>query len=475
MGNKDIILIDKTFETSYSLEYKSIFDDKITALSKALNLDIKSINLVNKTSFEDYIEALYQEAKEYSNVILIYSNMPMIDIKETKSLYELHINNFAFYTYGENYPKGIVPSVLRVGAFERAMSIIKGKNIVCSTSAIHEAIFTDPNFFEIEILVSKYDLRYYRLDFTAVNKSNNMLISRLKDFTSYQKIAAAIIEKKVSTRSLPAYFQIDVSSTSNNTKRYLSEIGANSESFLSVENFDRIYDDALDYTEKCHLSIGVHGEPLLNEHIFEILNKALSNKNAIVYLETNAILLTNDNAKRIADLQHENSNFNVIIHLDAIEPDVYNTIYTNDHLNVVLENLDYYLLRASENTYIQIIKQKDNFDSLKNFYAYFEKYKVKIIMQKCPTYRGLVKSGKVGDLAPIERMPCWHIKRDMYIDQNGDSYICSYDIQKSIRIGNVLESSVEQVWNAYDEYYQKDICGSIDFCSNCDEWYLYNF
>ncbi len=475
MGSKDIIIIDNTFENNYSIEYKGIFEAKALELSKVLGLDTKNINLSAVSSFEDYIEALYQEAKDYCNIILLYSNMPMVDIEETKSLYNLHTNNFAFYTYGENYPKGIVPTALRVGAFERVMNIIKGKSILCSTFAIHEAIFTDPNFFEIEILVSSYDLRYFRLDFTSINKSNNVLISRFKDLPSYKDVASSILENQISTRALPAYIQIDVSGETNNPKRCFEKVQKFSDSFLSVDDFNKIYDDATNFVEKCHLSIGLNNEPLLNENIFKMLDKALSNKNITVYLETNAILLTKDNAKAIADLQHANSNLNVIVHLDAIEPTAYNKIYTNDYLNSILENLDYYLIRASENTYIQIVKQKDNFDSLKNFYAYFEKYKVKIIMQKYPTYRGLIENKKIGDLSPITRHACWHIKRDMYIDEKGYSYICSYDIQKMVSLGNVLENSIENVWNALDEYYQKDILSHIDFCSGCDEWYLYNF
>lgn len=477
MENIDIIIIDNTFENNYSLEHKSVFEEKAKNLSKTLELDIKNVLLSSAESFEQYLEALYQEVKDYSNIILLYSNMPMLDIEETVSLYKMHTDNFAFYTYGENYPKGIVPTALRVGAFERIISIIKGKNILCSTNAIHEAIFTDPNFFEIEILVSSYDLRYFRLDFTSINKSNNILISRFKDLPSYKDVANAIVENKISTRALPSYIQLEVSGTTNNPKRCLSNVQNSTDGFMSVSDFSKIYDDAAGFVEKYHLSIGLHNEPLSNENIFEILSYALSNKNVTVYLETNGVLLTKDNAKAISDLQHANANLNVIVHLDAIEPSVYNKIYTSDHLNTILENLDYYLLRANDNTYIQIIKQKDNFDSLKNFYAYFEKYKVKIIMQKYPTYRGIIDNAKVGDLSPITRHACWHIKRDMYIDEKGDSYICSYDIQKSVLLGNVLESSssIENIWNALDKYYQKDISSSIDFCSGCDEWYLYNF
>ena len=223
------------------------------------------------------------------------------------------------------------------------------------------------------------------------------------------------------------------------------------------------------------MSIGKINEPLLNNDIFEILAKALSNKNITVYLETNAILLTKEYAQNIISLQHDHKNFNVIIHLDAIDKETYNKIYTNDHLDTVLANLDYYLLRSSNQTYIQIIKQKYNFDRLKDFYAYFDKYKVKIIMQKYPTYRGIIENNKIGDLSPIVRLGCWHISRDMYIDEKHNSYICSYDIEKKMLLGNVAEKGLETVWNEVEKYYQQDSSKPMAFCENCDEWYLYNF
>ncbi len=471
-----IILIDNTFESKYSLEYKNIFDAKVKSLTAKLNLDSKNIQFDNNNiSSLEYIEYIYKETENYENIIFIHSDMPLIDIEETEKLYNLHINNFAFYSYGENYPKGIVPSILRVGSFERIIPILKNKNITLSNSIIHESIFLEPNFFEIEILVSEYDLRYYRLDLTSINKSNNILISKLKDFNSYKEVSEAIISNNVSRVTLPAYIEIEICSTNNNKKRCIEAFYNKENIYVSKDDFSKIYDDISNFTDSCHLSIGKINEPLLNNDIFEILAKALSNKNITVYLETNAILLTKEYAQNIISLQHDHKNFNVIIHLDAIDKETYNKIYTNDHLDTILANLDYYLLRSSNQTYIQIIKQKDNFDRLKDFYAYFDKYKVKIVMQKYPTYRGIIENNKIGDLSPIVRLGCWHISRDMYIDEKYDSYICSYDIEKKMLLGNVAEKGLETVWNEAGKYYQQDTSKPMAFCENCDEWYLYNF
>ncbi len=213
----------------------------------------------------------------------------------------------------------------------------------------------------------------------------------------------------------------------------------------------------------------------IRREIRKARGKALSNKNITVYLETNALLLRKEYAQRLSNLQYEHSNFNIIIHLDAIDVASYNAIYKNDNLNLTLENLDYFLLRCNKNTYLQIVKQKDNFDNLKDFYAYFDKYKIKIIMQKYATYRGIIANNKVGDLSPITRLACWHIVRDMYIDYDGQCYICSYDIEKKLPLGNVIITNFEDVWSEGNQYYKQDISSSNSFCANCDEWYLFNF
>ncbi|MBW5380226.1 spiro-SPASM protein, partial [Brachyspira hampsonii] len=424
---------------------------------------------------------IYAESENYDNIIYIPCNMPLFNADETIKLTKIHEENISYFSYGENYPSGIVPFIIRRTAFEKLFNIIKTKDIKVSENAISNIVFVDPNFFEIEILISEHDMRYYRLHLFADSKRNAILIKKLIDYKDYNEMVKAIEENPSIRRTLPSFIEIDISNRQNVFNKYLlknqtikNEL-SKEEKNITLDEFKNIYDKLYNFCGDFHISIGSYYEPLLNKDIFDILEYSTRNKNVQVYLETNALLLDSGKAKRLLSMQSERSNLNVIIHLDTVEEDVYNKIYDNGDIKTIMSNIDYYLLREPKNTYLQITKQKDNFDYLASYYKYFDKYKIDIIMQKYYNYRGIIDDNRVGDMAPIINIGCWHLARDLFIDSYGDIYICRFDINKEKKIASIYDENLEDIWKKIENYFLDNVSKKLDFCKNCDEWYLYNF
>ncbi|WP_295161909.1 spiro-SPASM protein [uncultured Brachyspira sp.] len=476
-----LILIDKSFDSDYSKEFDNIFNDKTVILKNTLNCDIKYIENNDLENIENYLNNIYKESENYDNIIYIPSSMPLFDIEETIKLTEIHKENISYFSYGENYPAGIVPFIIRRDSFEKLFNIIKTKNIKPSETAVNNIVFVDPNFFEIEILISKYDMRYYRISLFADSKRNAILINKLINYKNYDEIVKAIEENPSIRRTLPSYIEIDISNRQNIIKKSLLKSGffrnelSKDEKNMTLEEFKIIYDNILNFCGDFCMSVGSYYEPMLNNDIFEILNYSTKNKNVNIYLETNAMMLDSEKAKKLISLQNERENLHVIIHLDAVDEDVYNKIYENGDIKTVMSNIDYYLLREPKNTYLQIIKQKYNFDYLASYYKYFDKYKIEIIMQKYYTYRGIVDDNRVGDMTPLINIGCWHLARDLFIDSYGDIYICRFDINREIKADSIYKNDLANIWNMLGNYFIDNVCGKLDFCKNCDEWYLYNF
>lgn len=477
-----LILIDNSFSNEYSKEFENQFLNKADILKNNLNCDIKFIEYdINLKTIEDYLNRIYKESENYENIIYIPCNMPLFSVEETIKLTKIHEENIAYFSYGENYPVGIVPFIIRRNSFEKLFNMIKNKDIKISENAIRDIVFIDPNFFEIEILVSEYDMRYYRLYLFADSKRNSILISKLIDYKRCEDIAKAVKENPIIRRTLPAYIEIDINNRQNViNKNLFSCESLRKELFKEEKNttfgdFKNMFDKLCDFCGDFHLSIGSFYEPLINKDIFEILDYASKNKNVNIYLETNALLLDNDKAKKLIDLQNERNNLFAIIHLDAVDENIYNKIYENGDIKTILSNIDYYLIREPKNAYLQITKQKSNFDYLASYYKYFEKYKAEIIMQKYYTYRGIIEDNRVGDMSPLIKTGCWHLARDLFIDSYGDIYICRFDINKEKKISSIYEDDLENIWKLFEDYYANNVFDKLDFCKNCDEWYLYNF
>ena len=477
-----LVLVDKSFSNEFSKEFDGIFNEKINLLKDALNCDVKYIENNDLENIDNYLNNIFNESENYDNIVYIPSNMPLFSIDETVKLTKIHEENIAYFSYGENYPLGIVPIIIRRTAFEKLFNIIKTKNIKPSENAINNIVFVDPNFFEIEILISNHDMRYYRLSFFADSKRNNILIKKLINNKSYDDIVNLIEKDPSIRRTLPSYIEIDITNRQNAVNKYLLKSEAfkaelsKEEKNITLEEFKTIYDKLYDFCNDFHMSIGSHYEPLFNKDIFEILDYATSNKSVNIYLETNASLLDSEKAKRLISLQAERNNLHVIIHLDTVDENVYNKMYEGADIKTIISNIDYYLLREPKNTYLQIVKQKDNFDYLASYYKYFDKYKnIDIIMQKYYTYRGIIEDNRVGDMAPLINVGCWHLARDLFIDSYGDIYICRFDINKERKIASIYEESLDNIWKSLEDYFVDNACKRLDFCKNCDEWYLYNF
>ena len=182
-----IIIVDESFENEYSKIFLEDFAKKIELLKQELNCDVKNINYAANRA-EDYLNNIYRETENYDNIIYIPNNMPMFNIDETVKLTKIHNENISYFTYGENYPEGIIPFIIRRNAFEKLFNCIKTKNINITENAIKDIVFIDPNFFEIEILVSEYDMRYYRISLFANSKRNALLISKLIKLLLYKPI-----------------------------------------------------------------------------------------------------------------------------------------------------------------------------------------------------------------------------------------------------------------------------------------------
>ncbi|EKV57107.1 spiro-SPASM protein [Brachyspira hampsonii] len=476
-----LILADRTFSNEFSIIFDDIFNDKINTLKEKLNCDVKYIENNDLEKIENYLNNIYRESENYDNIIYIPGNMPLFNADETIKLTKIHEENISYFSYGENYPAGIVPFIIRRTAFEKLFNIIKTKDIKVSENAISNIVFVDPNFFEIEILISEYDMRYYRLYLFADSKRNAILIKKLIAYKDYNEMVKAIEENPSIRRTLPSFIEIDISNRQNVLNKYLlknqtikNEL-SKEEKNITLDEFKTIYDKLYNFCGDFHISIGSYYEPLLNKDIFDILEYSTRNKNVQVYLETNALLLDSVNAKRLLSMQSERDNLNVIIHLDAVEEDVYNIIYDSGDIKTIMSNIDYYLLREPKNTYLQITKQKDNFDYLASYYKYFDKYKIDIIMQKYYNYRGIIDDNRVGDMAPLINVGCWHLARDLFIDSYGDIYICRFDINKEKKIASIYEENLEDIWKKLENYFLDNVSKKLDFCNNCDEWYLYNF
>ena len=76
------------------------------------------------------------------------------------------------------------------------------------------------------------------------------------------------------------------------------------------------------------------------------------------------------------------------------------------------------------------------------------------------------------------RPPCSVIYDTLFIGVNGNARICCLDVFDETSVGNVLETSIKDVWNGEKmnqirHYHETRQFDKIDLCKNCQDWSRY--
>lgn len=124
----------------------------------------------------------------------------------------------------------------------------------------------------------------------------------------------------------------------------------------------------------------------------------------------------------------------------------------------------------------QFVRMNENEDELETFYRFWKEKINNVLIQKYDNLAGQIPDRRVADISPIKRNVCWHLKRDMYILQNGDVLMCREDAYEKNIAGNIFSDDLktirEKIFKIYCDHTEKNYKG---LCEHCDEYYTYNF
>ena len=520
---KDIILIDTTWihylqTFKYSLENingKNSLQILLEKLSK-LNID-KLLLLPPKNELDDSIKAAIEIAKNfniatefskivvrnkkeqletlsiflsnnnYENIILLYSDSPFIDIDELLKLYNLHKEGKAEYTFGDNYAEGLVPEILSRNFIEKVKEKNYKKPDILSRK-VFDCIEDDINKYFIEVQVAEKDFSIKRFELTASSKRNIEIIKNLKKFVdfncSYIDLFNAIEEHPEILHIFPRYVEIEITNNCNLNCSFCPRIKMNRKvEDMHFSLFKKIIDQLASAYDDIIVSFTLMGEPTMHPFFVEFVDYAINSKIFNIIIETNGTLFNNELIKNLSSYPIDK--LTILFGIDAINSATYNKLRASydgkNYFETVCNNIKNFLEYRSENrlrTFIQIIKMEDNKKELEDFYKFWEKFTGNIVIQKYNNYLNLLPDREIADFTPLDRVPCWHLQRDIEIFSNGSVPLCKQDINCSKLIGNLNNETIIEIWEKLKKYYIENAkfnFNDIKECSICDEWWTFNF
>lgn len=513
------------FDEHSEFEEKKVFDGKnALELSRnwacALGLEYFYVNVPTLADFLQQVNHLVSE-NHADCVVFSYSDLPFLNVSLTEKLLKSHFEYKCEYSFADGFPYGFAPEIIDAGTLKilyemtQKTQLESGKKCF-SRSAIFDLIKTDINAFEVNSVLSETDWRLWRFAFHCGHKENflqcenlfkaavkkNLSVFTMNDESkncNAEILCKTACETLSCLKTVPAFYDIQICDKETVDCIYSpyfdeyakkNNVSADkSQNFMSFDLYSKLLDEISKTSGSGVISLSAWGEPLCHPDFLKIIEKTLSYQGFSVFLETSCFHVDKEfclNLKNIVEnaLSRKNDYDKIMIcvKLDAFSGKMYQKIHPNakegDFENLV-ENVKTLCEVLPGFVYPQFVRMNENEEELESFFRFWnEKTNPsggKLTVQKYQNYCNLLCDRKPADLSPLERNPCWHLRRDMTILSNGDVPMCKQCVFSNI-VGNVFTESIEKIWRKTDDVLLNHLHEKYPLpCEKCDEYYTYNF
>lgn len=498
MGNVAVInLINKNkysdfnfFKEESVLDRVLSFSEKLPEIEKTLLLlsadeevDKKSSKIVKSSWTEEDLFGVFSGlSKDFENIFYFWGDYPLLDGDLARKMYGNHVKYYAGYTFADGYPLGLSPEILRSTEIEQLYQLSRGRAGKISRTTVFDVLQKDINAFDIETEISPVDLRMYRISLSCDNRRNSEQLKNLIDagITDTESLLNKIGECSHLLRTKPSYYQIQITDSCPQLCSYCpfssEAVPANQKQSMSLENYRELLDRISEFSDDAYISLSAWGEPSMHSGFLSIAEETLKRESLSLIIETSGLGWSNEQLETIKELSvRYNNPVQWIVSLDALDRDLYRQL-RGEGYDEAYERADRLIALFGDNCWIQSVRMKENEANLEKFFRFWKKKTENIIIQKYDWFCGEYDQKKITDLSPLNRDPCWHIKRDMFIKLNGDVPLCREDLKCEMKLGNIFKNGLEEIWAAGDSTYRKHIEGDYPLlCRECDEYYTFNF
>jgi spiro-SPASM protein len=444
--------------------------------------DLGGAQLVRRSlrSDADLMRALVSVSTEYENLIYTFADAPFLDSELTADLRRLHRESYAEYSFVDGYPAGLCPEIIRTGILPALAALSENEDTTMDRESVFRVLSKDINAFDVETDIAPVDLRMLRIQLYTDTRAGFLLCRALA--AAEPKGVEAIIdlvEKRPDfLRTLPAFLGVQIIEGCPQAcsycpfPRFGSDILQN-RNYMPSERFTWLVGEVTAHAPELTIGISTWGEPALHPEIGDIIAAALSPPHTSLLIETSGIGW--DPSVLDAIPANLSPRITWIVSLDANDPELYQELR-----GAGFEEAQATMHRLAERfpgqVYPQAVRMHENEEHLEHFYRYWKDEVGQVIIQKYDDFHGELPQKKVTDLSPLERFPCWHLKRDLTVLTDGSVPRCREDISRTDILGNIFGEGFEAVWERNTETYLAHTRGNYPgICANCDEYYTFNF
>ncbi|MCG8572383.1 MAG: spiro-SPASM protein [Spirochaetes bacterium] len=416
------------------------------------------------------LETLHKEAKNCETVIILPAGHPFYDEDYIQKMIHQHEKFLADYTYGLGFPAGLLPEVVKKDVLPEMMKLVE-KEETCRQDYLFYSLSKDINSFDIETLLAPKDLRLLRVRIGNNDAGEKKLTQKLYDQfngkATYTEIAEFLHAHPEKLFTIPYLLTLELTNQRDTDSTYLPP-KEDAVQILDLELIQKIIAQALQQNPHINLILGGLGEPLLHPEIFKIFESLKQIQGELV-IETCGLTITDSFIQELTKLDMDNIKW--VIKVDAENENTYRQIHPQGNFQQANEAVKL-LKAAGYKVYTQIVRMPINEEEIEKLIR--NKQIEDIIIRKYSTYCGKIPDQKVVDLSPMNRIPCFHLRREIYVNATGKVSPCNSAFDWII--GDLDQQDLKEInillGNQYREHAKKNY---QKYCKNCDDYYLFLF
>ncbi len=454
------------------------------------------------TAAEQWTEALLcaalsKAAAGFDHAYFLWADLPFVDSGFASSLFERHIEYAAEYTFADCYPLGLAPEIFASGILPVIADMAKGLSDFPSRDTLFSAIKKDINSFDIETDIADEDVRMLRVLLACDTLRNREACEGLKGINA-QNYAKVIRERQGALRTRPAFYAFQISGSCPFECAFCPYPSASSSSkgksgFMEIERFKAALEKIADFSDDAVISLSLWGECAFHPEIAAFAEEVLKHSKFSLLIETTGIGWQKDALERIraaAAAAETAPDFfmrpagavNWVVSLDAVSSKMYGELRgldsaESEKLFAEAAALVFWLKENfGGRVYPQFLRMRKNEAELEDFFRFWKEKNGDLIIQKYDHFCALLPDERPADLSPLERIPCWHLKRDVSVLIDGSVPFCREDAAGEHICGNIFFDSLPDIFAKNKSLYESHInCNYEGICGNCDEYYTFNF
>lgn len=289
------------------------------------------------------------------------------------------------------------------------------------------------------------------------------------------------IQGKIVLNSIPKILNLEVTNFCNLDCPICVAKNTREQGFLDLNLLKKLIKENKKILKNQFIWLHFNGEPLLHPHFPKIIR--ILKKNGIrTRFSTNATLLNEESSLKLmkAGLDY------IVFSVDGYTKKTYEKIRKGASFEKVENNILNFLKIKKEQgfktkTQIQIIKMKENKYEIKPFIQKWKKTDINYINVKsfCSRAWRARKISEFTELPGLEkkiknRFPCFYLWETLIILWNGEVISCCQDLRGELKVGDVKNENLLQIWNSPKlvDLRKRQLNGDFSMtpCNQCPDW-----